>query len=707
MALGFKPCPRQYEDFAMAAGEPLVKTEHIGKVALLTIDNPPVNATSHALRSALKAALEAAIADPAATAIVLIGAGRGFIAGADITEFERKREEPLNPANIAVMEKSPKPIIAAIHGHALGGGLELAMGCHYRVTTPDAKLGQPEVKIGITPGAGGTQRLPRLLGLKLALDMIVAGDPIDAKAALEHGLINEIITGDLRAGALAFAEGVSDQRPLPRVRDLPPPVLPEPNFFAAARADTAKRKPGLDAPLACIDAVEASLLPIDEGLRREQEIFGGTVFSDQARALRYVFFAEREAAKVAGLDADTPVKPINSVGVIGGGTMGSAIAICCIDAGLPVTLVEADKLALDRTLATIRTYYDGMVKRGRLKPDETEKRLARLHGSMLLGDLRTVDLIIEAVTEDLTLKHKIFGELGLIAKPDALLASNTSYLDLDLLAEASKRPECVLGLHFFAPATIMRVMEVVRAAQSASSVIATGMGFGRKIRKLPVAVTACDGFVGNRLLTQRGREVERLLAEGVAIEAIDRAMTAFGFPVGPCAAGDIAGLDISYRARKQRGRSWPLADAIVDAGRLGQKTGAGYYRYENGNRTPLPDPDAQRIIDTARGSNTRASLAPDEIVARILSAMINEGARILDEGIAARASDIDVIWVYGYGFPAYRGGPMFYADLIGLAKIAERLSTAAARTGDDNLKPAPLLAKLAAEGKSFRDYRKA
>jgi 3-hydroxyacyl-CoA dehydrogenase len=691
----------------MAAGEPLVKTEHIGKVALLTIDNPPVNATSHALRSALKAALEAAIADPAASSIVLIGAGRGFIAGADITEFERKREEPLNPANIAVMEQSSKPIVAAIHGHALGGGLELAMGCHYRVTTPDAKLGQPEVKIGITPGAGGTQRLPRLVGLQLALDMIVGGDPIDAKRALEKGLINEIVPGDLRTGALAFAERVSDKRPLPRVRDLPPPGLPDANFFAAARAEITKRKPGLNAPLACVDAVEASLLPIEEGLRREQEIFGGTIFSDQARALRYIFFAERDAGKVPGLDADTPVKNIASVGVIGGGTMGSAIAICCVDAGLPVTLVEADKLALDRTIATIRTHYESLASRGRLKPDETEKRLARLTGSMLLGDLRPADLIIEAVTEDLTLKHKIFGELGLIAKPDALLASNTSYLDINLLAEASQRPESVLGLHFFAPATIMRVMEIVRATHSAPSAIATGMAFGRKIRKLPVAVAACDGFVGNRLLIQRGREVERLLAEGVGIEAIDRAMTEFGFPVGPCAASDIAGLDISYRARKQRGIRWPLADAIVDAGRLGQKSGAGYYRYENGNRTPLPDPEAQRIIDQARGSDTRANLPFDEIVLRILSAMINEGARILDEGIAARASDIDVIWVYGYGFPAHRGGPMFYADLIGLPKIAERLNTAAKRFGDDGLIPVPLLVKLAAEGKSFRDWKRA
>jgi 3-hydroxyacyl-CoA dehydrogenase len=690
----------------MAAGSPLVKTEQIGKVALLTIDNPPVNATSHALRAALKAALEAAIADPAAAAIVLIGAGRGFIAGADITEFERKREEPLNPANIAIMEQSPKPIVAAIHGHALGGGLELAMGCHYRVTTADAKLGQPEVKIGITPGAGGTQRLPRLVGLTLALDMIVGGDPIDAKTALDHGLIDEIVEGDLRTGALAFAERVSARRPLPRVRDLPPPVSPDANFFAGARADTARRKPGLNAPQACIDAVEASLLPIDDGLRREQEIFGGTVFSDQARALRYLFFAEREAAKVPGLAVDTPVKSVASVGVIGGGTMGSAIAICCADAGLPVTLIEADKPALDRALATVRAHYESAVKRNRLKPDEMEKRLTRLRGAMLLSDLRAAELIIEAVTEDVTLKHKIFGELGLIAKPDALLATNTSYLDIDLLAEASQRPESVIGLHFFAPATVMRVMEVVRAANTSPSAIASGMAFGRKIRKLPVAVGACDGFVGNRLLTQRGREVERLLAEGVAIDAIDRAMTEFGFPVGPCAAGDMAGLDISYRARKQRGRHWPLADAIVDAGRLGQKSGAGYYRYESGSRAALPDPEAQRIIDTARGSDARASLSSDEIVARILSAMINEGARLLDEGIAARASDIDVIWVYGYGFPAHRGGPMFYADVVGLPKIAKRLSAAAQRFGDDGLKPAPLLTQLAADGKGFHDYRK-
>ncbi|HEY3919920.1 MAG TPA: 3-hydroxyacyl-CoA dehydrogenase NAD-binding domain-containing protein [Stellaceae bacterium] len=690
----------------MAAGAALVKTEQIGKVALLTIDNPPVNATSHALRSALKAALEAAIAEPAVAAIMLIGAGRGFVAGADISEFDRKREEPLNPANIAVMEQSAKPIVAAIHGHALGGGLELAMGCHYRIATPDAKLGQPEVKIGLTPGAGGTQRLPRLVGVKLALDMIVGGDPIDAKTALEHGLIDAVIPGELRVGALAFAKRIlSQQRPLPRVRDRPPAAPPNANFFADARADLTKRKPGILAPQACIDAVEASLLPIDEGLRREAEIFAGTVQSEQSRALRHLFFAEREAAKVPGLPAETPVHDIRAIGIVGGGTMGSAIAISCADAGLPVILVEADKLALDRAQARLRTHYDAAVKRARLGAEERDKRLARIAGTMLLADLTGVDLVIEAVTEDLPLKRKIFSELDRIAKPDVLLATNTSYLDVDLIAGATQRPESVLGLHFFAPATVMRVMEVVRAQRSAPATIATGMAFGRKIRKLPVAVGACDGFVGNRLLTQRGREVERLLSEGVAIEAIDRAMTEFGFPVGPCAAGDMAGLDISYRARKQRDRRWPLADAIVDAGRLGQKTGAGYYRYDAGSRAPLPDPEAQRIIDAARGSTARTTLPPDEIVARIVAAMINEGARLIQEGVAARAGDIDVIWVYGYGFPAHRGGPMFYADSVGLAAICERLAQAARHTGDAGLQPAPLLARLAHEGKRFRDLK--
>ena len=690
----------------MGNGKDLVRTEDIGGIAVLTIDNPPVNATSHALRVALKAALEAALAEPATKAVLLLGAGRGFIAGADIAEFDSPRQPPLNPAIIAVMEESRIPIVAGIHGHALGGGLELAMGCHYRVATPEARLGQPEVKIGLIPGAGGTQRLPRLLGLPLALEMIAGGDAIDAKTARKAGLIDAIIEGELRAGAIAFIEQVLRERqPLRRVRDLAPPPPPEPDFFARARADLAKRKAALEAPRRSIDALEAALRPFDEGLAREAAIFAETVTSRQSKALRHLFFAERDCAKSAAIPAGTPTQAIARVAVIGGGTMGSAITICCADAGLPVTLVEADDAALERTRAALRRHYEASAKRG-LAAAEIERRLSSIAGKTALEEAAAADLVIEAVVEDLPLKRKIFAALDRAAKPGAILASNTSYLDLDALAAETRRPELVLGLHFFAPATIMRAMEVVRAAKTSAAALATGMALGRKIRKLPVVVGACDGFVGNRLLTQRGRELERLLEEGIAIEAIDQAMTGFGFPIGPCAAGDLAGLDISYRARKQRGRHWPLADAIVDAGRLGQKTGAGYYRYEAVSRTPMPDPEAQRIIDAARGSATRASLPPEAIVARFLDPMINEGARILEEGIAERAGDIDVIWVYGYGFPAYRGGPMCYADEVGLGAICDRLEQSARRFGDDGLAPAPLLMRLAREARSFADLRR-
>ena len=684
----------------------LVRSEEVRGIAVLTIDNPPVNATTHALRVALKAALEAALAEPATKAVLLLGAGRGFIAGADIAEFDRPRLPPLNPAIIAVMEESRIPIVAGIHGHALGGGLELAMGCHYRVVTPEARLGQPEVKIGLIPGAGGTQRLPRLVGFPLALEMIAGGDPIGAETARKAGLVDAIIEGELHTGAIAFIERIlREGRPLKHVRDLPPPPLPEPDFFTHARANLARRKPALEAPRRAIDALEAALLPFDQGLAREAAIFAEAVASGQSRALRHLFFAERDCAKSAAIPADTAAETIARVAVIGGGTMGSAIALCCADAGLPVTLVEADDAALARTKATLQRHYEASVKRG-LSVAEIERRLSQIAGTTTLDDAGAADLVIEAVIEDLSLKRKIFAALDRVAKPGAILASNTSYLDLDALAAETHRPERVLGLHFFAPATIMRAMEVVRAANTSSSVLATGMALGRKIRKLPVVVGACDGFVGNRLLTQRGRELERLLEEGVAIAEIDKAMTGFGFPIGPCAAGDLAGLDISYRARKQRGRHWPLADAMVDAGRLGQKSGAGYYRYETGSRVPLPDPEAQRIIDAARGSTTHASLPAEAIVARFLDPMINEGARILEEGIAERAGDIDVIWVYGYGFPAYRGGPMFYADRIGLGNICDRLEQSARRFGDDGLAPSPLLLRLAREGKSFADFRR-
>ena len=692
----------------MSEGTPRVTTEVSDSIAILTIDNPPVNATSHKLRIALKAALDAALADNAVAAIALIGAGRGFIAGADIAEFDRPRPEPLNPTIIAVIERAEKPVVAAIHGHALGGGLELAMGCHFRLATADAKLGQPEVKIGITPGAGGTQRLPRLVGLALATEMIVGGDPIDAETARAHGLIDEIVIGDLRQSAIEFARRiVRDKTPLKRVRDLPPPALPDPQFFARARAEAQKRAPALTAPRSCIAALEASLLDFDQGLQREARLFGELVLGSQARALRHLFFAERDAGKSAHIPAGTKPGELATIAVIGGGTMGSAIALICADAGFRVHLIEADGTALAKTQATLRAHYEASIKRGRIDAGESERRLARIAGTTELAAAGDADLVIEAVTENLALKQQIFAALERITKPATLLATNTSYLDIDMIATATKRPELVLGLHFFAPATIMRVMEVVRAAKTAPEALATGMGFGRKIRKIPVVVGACDGFVGNRLLTQRGREVERLLAEGIEIAAIDRAMVEFGFPVGPCAAGDMAGLDISYRARKQRGRNWPLADAIVDAGRLGQKTGAGYYRYEPGSRTPLPDPETQAIIDHARGSSARASIPAEEIVARILAAMVNEGARLLEEGIAERASDIDVIWAYGYGFPAWRGGPMFYGEETGLAAIAERLARAAERTGDAGLKPCTLLQRLAREGKGFKELQRA
>ena len=684
----------------------LVRRDDVGGIAVLTIDNPPVNATSHALRVALKATLEAALAEPPTKAILLLGAGRGFIAGADIAEFDRPRLAPLNPAIIAVMEASAVPVIAAIHGHALGGGLELAMGSHYRVATQEARLGQPEVKIGLIPGAGGTQRLPRLVGLPLALEMIAGGDPIGAKAALEAGLIDAIIAGELRAGAIAFAEKIlREGRALTRVRDRAPPAPPDADFFSRARADLSRRKPALEAPRRAIDALEAALLPFDEGLAREAAIFAETVTSSQSKALRHLFFAERDGARSAAIPAGTPARAVERVAVIGGGTMGSAIAICCADAGLSVTLIESDGAALGRAQAALRRHYEASARRG-LAAAEIERRLSAIAGTTALEEARAADLVIEAVTEDLSLKQRIFTALDRIAKPDAILASNTSYLDLDELAAATGRADLVLGLHFFSPATIMRAMEVVRAAKTSAAALATGMALGRKIRKLPVVVGACDGFVGNRLLTQRGRELERLLAEGATIEAIDQAMVAFGFPIGPCAAGDLAGLDISYRARKQRGRHWPLADAIVDAGRLGQKSGAGYYRYEAGSRAPMPDPEAQRILDAARGSAARANLPREAIVARFLDPMINEGARILEEGITERAGDIDVIWVYGYGFPAYRGGPMRYADEIGLGAICERLQQSARRFGDEGLAPSPLLVRLAREGKSFADFRR-
>jgi 3-hydroxyacyl-CoA dehydrogenase len=689
----------------MSERKATVRYELAEGVAILTIDNPPVNATSHALRSALKAQLDVALGDEAAEAVVLIGAGRGFIAGADISEFGRPRQEPLNPTIVAAMEAAKKPIIAAIHGHALGGGLELAMGCHCRLSTPDAKLGQPEVKIGLTPGAGGTQRLPRLVGLPLALEMIVGGDPISAPVALEHGLIDEIITGDLRAGAIAFAKRiVAERQKLRRVRDLPAPALPEKDFFAHARAVAAERQSALEAPQKCIAALEAALLPFDQGLQREAVLFAEAVASEQSQALRHLFFAERETSKVAGLPTEVRPREIKTVAVIGVGTMGGAIAACCLDAGLKLILIETEATALERGLTALHHHCETSARRRGTVASEIERRFAGVTTAIDLTAVAEADLIIEAVFEDLPLKQKVFAALGKFAKPDTVLATNTSYCDVESIA-AGASTKNVLGLHFFSPATIMRAVEIVRTTRTSPAALATAIAFARKIRKLPVVVGTGDGFVGNRLLMRRGREAERMALAGAPIATIDHAMLKFGFPIGPFAATDLAGLDIGDRARRARGIVWPLADAFVRAGRLGQKTGAGYYRYEPGSRAALPDPEAQRLVDTVRQKHGRngPNLSPDEIVARLLYPMINEGARALAEGVAARASDIDVIWVYGFGWPAYRGGPMFYADRIGLSVIRDRLVQLAAELDDPTLRPTELLERLAQEGKGFAD----
>jgi 3-hydroxyacyl-CoA dehydrogenase len=686
----------------------VVKSERVGSIAILTIDSPPVNALGHAVRFGIKSALDAALADPAVRAIVIIGAGRTFIAGADISEFGKARTAPGTSDLITTIEAGQKPVVAAIHGAALGGGLELAMACHYRLATPDARLGQPEVKLGLLPGAGGTQRLPRLVGVPLALDMIALGEPIGAKEALDKGLIDEIATGDRRAAALAFAERlIAERRPLRRVRDLPVKDVPsDPEFFARYRATIEKRRRGVIAPVSCIAAVEAAVaLPFDEGLAREHQLFAELENGDQAKAQRYFFFAERDAGKIPDLARDTPTQAVAKAAIIGAGTMGSGIAMCFANVGIPVTLIDNTQAALDRGIATMRGNYQASASRGGLAAEEVERRMALVTGALAYEAVGDADLVIEAVFEDLPLKQQVFAALDGAAKADAILATNTSYQDVNVIAAATRRPERVLGLHFFSPANVMRLVEVVRGAKTAPTVLASGMALARKLRKVPVPVGVGYGFVGNRMLNQRSRAAERLLLEGALPQDVDAALVDFGFPMGPFAASDLAGLDVSWRARQARGGKAPVADALCEAGRFGQKTRAGFFRYEPGSRATLPDPEVERIIiaTSKRLGVARRPIAAAEILQRIIDPMINEGARILEDGIALRAGDIDVIWVYGYGWPVHRGGPMFYADQIGLAAIRDRLDALSRRLDDPALKPAPLLLRLASEGRGFTD----
>jgi 3-hydroxyacyl-CoA dehydrogenase len=654
-----------------------------GAIAVIVLDNPPVNALSHAVRAGLLAALQQARADPEIEAVVLTGAGRSFSGGFDITEFGK----PFQPPGLIELEEAceamGKPVVVAFHGTALGGGLEVPLACHFRVAAPDARLGLPEIKLGLLPGAGGTQRLPRLIGAEKTLKLITSGDPVPARQALADGLVDAIIEGDLVAGAVAFArQALAEKRPLRVLRDVP----------AFGKIEAPGRLRGKPAE-ACIESVRNAFdLPFDEGMRRERELFIALIASDESRAQRYVFFAERDAAKVPGMPENMRPREVARAAVIGAGTMGGGIAMSFANAGIPVTLIEASQEALQRGLDTIAANYK---RSSRLTAADAEERIARITGTTDLAAAAEADAVVEAVFEEMDLKKRVFGTLDRMAKPGAMLATNTSYLDVNEIARTTRRPEAVLGTHFFSPANVMRLLEIVRGEETSFETLATAIQLGKRLGKVPVVVGVCDGFVGNRMLGKRSIESERLLLEGALPQDVDAVVTAFGFPMGPFAMGDLAGLDVGMRIRRQRGTRAEIADTLCEMGRYGQKTGAGFYRYEKGSRAPLADPEVEKIIVAAsqRLGIKRRTISREEVLERMLYPMINEGAHILEEKIASRPGDIDVIWVYGYGWPAWQGGPMWYAEHIGKRHVADRLEHYAALTGDASLRPAAWLTR--------------
>ncbi|WAN09948.1 3-hydroxyacyl-CoA dehydrogenase NAD-binding domain-containing protein [Stutzerimonas balearica] len=694
-----------------------VRLQRHGAIALIIVDNPPVNALSQPVRQGLQQAFQAADADPAVQAVALVCEGNTFIAGADIKEFGKPPQAPSLPDVIDSIENSRKPSVAVIHGTALGGGLEVALGCHYRIARKDAKVGLPEVKLGLLPGAGGTQRLPRLAGVAKALDMIVSGQPIGAAEALEHHIVDELFEGDLVEAGLAYAQRLIDEGRGPRRTGEQSAGLEgadNAELIAAKHAEVAKRMRGLFSPLRCIAAVEAATkLPLAEGLKRERELFAECLQSPQRAALVHSFFAERQAGKIADLPADVKPRAVKSAAVIGGGTMGVGIALCFANAGIPVKLLEINEEALGRALQRARDTYGASVKRGSLTEEAMEQRLKRVEGVTDYAALADVDLVIEAVFEEMDVKRQVFERLDAVCKPGAILASNTSSLDLNQIAAFTRRPEDVVGLHFFSPANVMRLLEVVRGAKTSDEVLATAMAVGKQLKKVSVVVGVCDGFVGNRMIFQYGREAEFLLEEGATPGQVDGALRNFGMAMGPFAMRDLSGLDIGQAIRKRQRAELPadrdfptVSDKLCEAGMLGQKTGAGYYRYEPGNRAPLENPDLAPMLDAASREKglERRELDEQYIIERTIYALVNEGAKILEEGIAQRASDIDVIYLNGYGFPAFRGGPMFYADSVGLDEVLARVKALHARCGDW-WKPAPLLEKLAAEGRTFSDWQ--
>ncbi|MBZ9855296.1 enoyl-CoA hydratase/isomerase family protein [Mesorhizobium sp. CA13] len=670
-------------------------------VAIVTIDNPPVNALSFHVREPLMQALVALRDDPSVAAIVIACAGRTFVAGADITEFGKPVRQPELRAIVATLETIAKPTVAAIHGTALGGGLELALGCHFRVADAAARLGLPEVKLGLLPGGGGTVRLPRLVGAIKALRMIVSGAPIGADEAHEAGLVDAVFDSNVTTHAVNFAREIARKGgPFTPVRDRDDEIKKtDMAAFDDEAAALTRKARGLEAPIACAQAVRnAVTLPFDEALASERALFVNLVAGDQSRAQRHLFFAEREAARIP--DKDLVKRRIARVGVIGAGTMGGGIAMAFANGGFPVTLLETSEEAMQRGLGMIDKNYAVSVSRGSLTEDAKRQRLAQFTGSIDYADLADCDLIIEAVFEDMAVKKEVFGKLDAVAKPGAILATNTSYLDIDEIAASISRPQDVLGLHFFSPANVMKLLEIVRAEKTAPDALATVVDLARRIGKVAVVVGVCHGFVGNRMLAARGSESEALLLEGATPSRIDKAFTDFGWPMGPFQMGDLAGLDIGWRNRKARGQTAVIADTLCEQGRFGQKAGRGFYLYENGSRMPTPDPQVEALI---RDKAAEKGIAPreisaQEVIERTHYPLINEGAKILEEEIAARASDIDVVWVNGYGFPIGKGGPMFWAGLEGADKIVQRLEYWHQRTGKDVFKPAPLLKQMAETG---------
>ncbi|WP_312919550.1 3-hydroxyacyl-CoA dehydrogenase NAD-binding domain-containing protein [Stutzerimonas nitrititolerans] len=695
----------------------LVRLQRRDEIALIIADNPPVNALGQALRQGLLQAFQAAEADSRVRAVVLVCEGSTFFAGADIKEFGKPPVAPSLPEVIDVIEGCSKPSVAVIHGTVLGGGLEVALGCHYRIARTDARVGLPEVKLGLLPGAGGTQRLPRLAGVAKALEMILGGAPVEAGEACEYHIVDELFEGDLMDAGLAYArrllqEGRGVRRSGEQTRGLE--GTDNAALIAARHAEVVKRSPGLFSPLRCVAAVEAATrLPLAEGLERERELFLECLNSPQRAALVHAFFAERQAAKIADLPVDTRPREIRTAAVIGGGTMGVGIALCFANAGVSVKLLEVGDEALQRALQRARDTYATSVKRGSLSEAAMVQRLALIEGITDYAALADVDLMVEAVFEDMAVKQQVFERLDAVCKPGAILASNTSSLDLNAIAAFTRRPEDVVGLHFFSPANVMRLLEVVRGARTSHEVLASAMAIGRKLKKVAVVVGVCDGFVGNRMLFQYGREAEFLLEEGATPQQVDAALRNFGMAMGPFAVRDLAGLDIGQAIRKRQRAILPahlefptVADRLCAAGMLGQKTGIGYYRYEPGNRTPLENPELASMLAAASREKgiERRELDERYIVERTIYSLVNEGAKILEEGIAQRSSDIDLIYLNGYGFPAWRGGPMFYADSVGLDRVLATIRELHARCGEW-WKPAPLLEKLAAEGRTFSGWQ--